>query len=215
MVESIKCPICGKPKKAWFKLCYECNEKEKQKPTCEVCGIAVPEGHYLCKEHWKERKEQQKDLKKISYVKTKKEKDFKEKFEGTYYFNSMKVKSKSELLICYFLYANNVKFQYEPLMDLDGEVRPDFVLEDNKGNLVILEHFGLDDFNYNRKKNGKIRKYNELCDKKDNFYFIQTDEDDIKNLKDKLGKKLNETPIKKPLWAYINFFCENECKSKQ
>ena len=54
----------------------------------------------------------------------------------------MKIKSKSELLICYFLFANDVKFQYEPHMDLDGELRPDFVLEDSKGNNVILEHFG-------------------------------------------------------------------------
>ena len=52
---STKCPICGNQKKSWFKLCYECNVKEKQKPTCEVCGIEVPQTHYLCKEHWTER----------------------------------------------------------------------------------------------------------------------------------------------------------------
>lgn len=201
MAESTKCPICGKPKKSWYKLCYECNEKEKQKPTCEVCGIEVPEGHYLCKEHWAERQEQKKNLKKIKYMKIRKEKEFKEKFEGKYYFNSMKIKSKSELLICYFLFANDVKFQYEPSMNLDGEIRPDFVLEDNKGNYVILEHFGWDGEEYIRKKNEKIRNYKKLCNEKDNFYFIQTDEDDIKNLKDRLGKKLNdETPIKKTFW---------------
>ncbi|MBU0496838.1 MAG: hypothetical protein KKG04_02655 [Candidatus Thermoplasmatota archaeon] len=196
-----KCPKCGKPKKPWFNFCWECNEKEKQKPTCEVCGVEVPEGHYLCKEHWKERQEESKDLKKINYMKTRKEQEFKEKFEGKYYFNSMKIKSKSELLICYFLFANDVKFQYEPPMDLDGELRPDFVIEDNKGNYVILEHFGWDGDDYLKKKKEKLKKYRTFCDKNDNFFFIQTDEDDIKNLKDRLGKKLNDkTPLKKAFW---------------
>ena len=200
MVDATKCPSCGKPKKAWFKLCYECNEKEKQKPTCEVCGIEVPEGHYLCKEHWKERQEEKKDLNKLKYVKTRKEQEFKEKFEGKYYFNSQRVKSKSELLICYFLEANHVQFQYEPQMDIEGEIRPDFVLHDDKGNLVILEHFGLDDQEYQRKKKEKIAKYKKLCEKQDNFYCEFTDENDMYNLKDNLGKKLNKTPLKKVLW---------------
>jgi len=195
-----KCPICGKSKKPWFKLCYECNEKDKQKPTCEVCGIGVPEGHYLCKEHWVERKEEKIDLKKIKYVKSRKEKEFKEKFEGKYYFNSMKMKSKSELLICYFLEANNIQFQYEPLMNIDGEVRPDFVLNDEEGNHVILEHFGMNSHEYIIKKKEKIKKYNKLCNEKDNFSFVFTDEDDMFNLKDRLGKKLNDTPLKKAFW---------------
>jgi len=201
MTESTKCPICGKPKKSWFKLCYECNLKEKQKPTCEICGIDVPEGHYLCKTHWIERKENKKDLNKISYVKNKREQEFKEKFQGKFYFNSQRVKSKSELLICYFLEANGVQFQYEPSMDIGGEIRPDFVLTDKKGNHVILEHFGLDDEEYIRKKKSKIMKYNKLCEKKDQFTFISTNEEDIHNLKDNLGKKLNTTPLKKPYWT--------------
>jgi hypothetical protein len=195
-----KCPICGKPKKAWFKLCYECNEKEKQKPTCEVCGVEVPEGHYLCKEHWKERQDEKKDLNKIKYVKEKKEQEYKQKFEGKYYFNSQRVKSKSELLICYFLEANHVQFQYEPQMDIEGEIRPDFVLHDDRGNLVILEHFGIDDEEYQRKKKEKIAKYKKLCEKQNNFYCEFTDENDMYNLKDNLGKKLNKTPLKKALW---------------
>ena len=51
-----KCENCGKPIKSWFKLCVDCNNKEKQKPTCEVCGVDVPEKHNLCKTHWLERK---------------------------------------------------------------------------------------------------------------------------------------------------------------
>ena len=151
MNNSTKCPICGKPKKPWFELCYECNEKEKQKPTCEICGVEVPNGHYLCKKHWKERKEQEGKLKAIDKIKEKKAVEFKEKFEGKYYFNSQRVKSKSELLICYFLSANEIQFQYEPRMNLEGELRPDFVLNKDN-NYVILEHFGLDDKNYVDKK---------------------------------------------------------------
>jgi hypothetical protein len=194
------CPKCGKTKKTWFPLCWECTEKEKQKPKCEICGIEVPEGHTLCKNHWLEKNEDKKKLKSIEYVKAKKEIEFKEKFEGKYYFNSQKVKSKSELLICYFLSANGVNFQYEPSMHLDKEIRPDFVIDDLKGNTIILEHFGMDDDGYNKKRSEKEAEYKKLCERDNSFYFISTDEEDIFNLKDRLGKKLNGTPMKKPLW---------------
>ncbi len=201
MSDNTVCPNCGKPKKPWFKLCYECNLSEKQKPVCEVCGIEVPEGHYLCKEHWKERQEEKRNLKRIDYVKKQKEIDFKEKFKGKYYFNSIPVKSKSELIILYFFDKNNIRPAYERTMTLGGkEYRPDFIIEDDRGNVVIIEHFGWDGGEYIKKKNEKIRQYKKLCDAKDNFYFIKTDEEDIKNIKDKLGKKLGETPLKKAYW---------------
>ena len=66
------CPNCGNDKKPWFALCWNCSEKEKQKPKCEVCGIEVPEGHTLCKAHWKEKFEDKKQLNSIDYVKNKK-----------------------------------------------------------------------------------------------------------------------------------------------
>lgn len=194
------CPTCGKTKKTWFPLCWDCTEKEKQKPKCEICGIEVPEGHTLCKTHWLERNEDKKKLKSIEYVKAKKEIEYKEKFEGKYYFNSQKVKSKSELLICYFLSANGVNFQYEPSMHLEKEIRPDFVIDDHKGNLIILEHFGVNEEGYNKKREVKEAEYKKLCENDKSFFFISTDEDDIYNLKDRLGKKLNGTPLKKPLW---------------
>ena len=65
------CPNCGKAKKPWFALCWDCTEKEKQKPRCEVCNIVVPEGHHLCKAHWKEKFEDKKKLQSIEYVKNK------------------------------------------------------------------------------------------------------------------------------------------------
>lgn len=85
-------------------------------------------------------------------------------------------------------------------MDIDGEIRPDFVLSDGKGNYVILEHFGMDDKEYTRKKDEKIKKYKMLCENHHNFFCKYTDEDDMYNLKDRLGKKLNETPLKQALW---------------
>jgi hypothetical protein len=194
------CPKCGKSKKPWFPLCWDCTTKETQKPKCEICDVEVPEGHTLCKEHWKEKFEDKKKIKSIEYVKTKKEIEFKEKFEGKFYFNSQKVKSKSELLICYFLTANGINFQYEPLMTLDKEIRPDFVIDDQKGNTIILEHFGLNDEGYIKKREAKEAEFKKLCSENPQFYFVSTDEDDIFNLKDKLGKKLNETPLKKVLW---------------
>ena len=86
------------------------------------------------------------------------------------------------------------------MMQIEGELRPDFVLQDNKGNFVILEHFGMNDPEYLRNKKEKISKYNKLCEKEKNFYCEYTNEDDIYNLKDNLGKKLNNTPLKKALW---------------
>lgn len=194
------CPNCSKTKKPWFPLCWDCTEKEKQKPRCEVCNIEVPEGHTLCRPHWFEKNEDKKKIKSIEFVKTKKEIEFKEKFEGKYYFNSQKVKSKSELLICYFLSANGLQFQYEPLMTLSKEIRPDFVIDDQKGNFIIIEHFGLESDEYLKKRADKEVEYKKLCAENNSFYFVSTDEEDMYNLKDTLGKKLNSTPIKKTIW---------------
>lgn len=194
------CPNCGKSKKPWFALCWDCTEKEKQKPKCEICGIEVPEGHTLCKTHWKEKFEDKKKLQSIDFVKSKKETEFKEKFAGKYYFNSQMVKSKSELLICYFLSANGVHFQYEPMMTLEKEFRPDFAIDDGKGNMIILEHFGMNDESYVLKREAKEKEYKKLCSQNPNFYFVSTTEEDICNLKDRLGKKFNDTPLKRVMW---------------
>lgn len=194
------CPKCGNEKKPWFKLCFDCNEKEKQVPTCEICGKEVQEGHTLCLIHWKEKQEEKSNLKKIEYVKGKKQEEFKEKFEGKFYFNGQKVKSKSELLLCYFFEANGLRPQYETCLYLnDKEYRPDFVIA--KGDeAVIIEHFGKDDEEYNKKRDVKIKEYLRLIKGNPNFSFIWTDENDMYNLKDRLGKKLNETPLKRVMW---------------
>jgi hypothetical protein len=197
------CPKCGKAKKPWFNICWDCTEKEKQTPRCEFdgCNVEVPEGHTLCKKHWTERAEEKKKIRSIDYVKAKKEIEFKEKFEGKYYFNSQKVKSKSELIICYFLTENGLNFIYEPPMNIcEKEFRPDFVIDDQKGNFIIIEHFGMDDKEYLSKREFKEKEYKKFCNENKTFFFVSTDEDDIYNLKDKLGKKLNGTPLKKVIW---------------
>jgi predicted nuclease of restriction endonuclease-like RecB superfamily len=179
------------PKKPWFKLCFDCNEKDKQKPTCDVCGKEVPEGHTLCKEHWLEKREEERKLRQIDYVKSKERTDFRDKFEGKYYFNGMKVKSKSELLLLYFFEANNLKVQYEtPIYLEDKEYRPDFIIEEGE-DTIIIEHFGRNDNEYKNKREEKIRQYVKLCEDK-HWFFVWTDETDMYNLKDRLGKKLNE-----------------------
>ena len=173
------CPKCGNPKKPWFELCFDCNEKEKQKPTCEVCGAEVPEGHYLCKEHWKEKQEEKKKLKQIDYVKDKKISEYREKFEGKYHSPFGKVKSKSELLIAYFLHQNGIRVNYEVSMYIkDQNLRPDFVIEDEGGNTIILEHFGSE----KSKEDWKIPLYTEHCKKHPKHFFICTHEKDIFNL---------------------------------
>ena len=202
-MSSTKCPLCGEYKKPWFKFCWECSEKESKKPTCEICNAEVPEGHTLCKTHWKEKQEEKKKLNQVNFVKTKKELDYREKYEGTYYFGGQKVKSKSELLICYFLKANNIQFQYDmPFYSTEDskEVRPDFILQDEDNNTIILEHFGLNDEKYVRNMNEKRELYKKFCENTKKFFFVETCEEDMKKLSEKLGKKLNSTPLKRAIW---------------
>lgn len=198
MIDKKICPKCGKPKMPWFEFCFDCNKKEKQKPRCEICGIEVQEGHILCKEHWIEREEAKKKIKQIDYVKEKKETDFREKFEGKYHSAFGKVKSKSELLIAYFLHLNGLKVSYEMSMQIgDQNLRPDFVIEDDNGNIIILEHFGSE----KSKEEWKIPLYTKFCKENKKCSFIYTNEEDIFNLKDNLGMKFNkETPLKRALW---------------
>lgn len=201
MNNSNTCPNCENPKKSWFKLCWDCSEKEKKKPKCEVCGIDVKEGHGLCLEHWKEREAEKKKLNQIKYVEKKKQEDFREKYKGKYHFDQIPFKSKSEVIVYLFLIQNGFRPLYEQEMNFDKHCyHPDFVIHDSNDNTIIIEHFGRNEENYINGMKQKIKVYKKLCDERENFYFISTTEDDLVNLKDKLGKKLNKTPLAKPLW---------------
>ena len=58
----------------------------------------------------------------------------------------------------------------------------------------------MDDDAYNQKRENKEKEYNKLCAENNGFFFISTIEDDVYNLKERLGKKLNDTPLRKPTW---------------
>lgn len=192
------CPNCGNLKKPWFKLCYDCSIKEKQKPKCEVCGVEIQEGHDLCLEHWKEKQEEKKKLKQIKYVESKKKKEFREKYEGKYDFNCIPFKSKSEVIIYLFLLQNGLHPFYEETMSFNGhEYHPDFIVEEGD-NTIIIEHFGRNESQYLNQMNEKIEQYKKLCKDNENFFFLWTTEEDLSNLKVKLGAKLNKNPLERP-----------------
>lgn len=200
-MSSTKCPKCGNYKKPWFKLCWECTEKENQKPTCDVCDKEVPEGHNLCKEHWLEKQEASKKIKKADFIKKKQEENFREKYEGIYYFNNIKFRSKSEVIIYLFLKQNGLNPYYEEKITIDGiDLHPDFIVDIDENKSVIIEHFGLEEIKYKHNMEAKKEKYSKLCKKNKDFDFIYTTEEDIKNLKDNLGSKLNKTLLAQTRW---------------
>jgi len=200
-MSKIECPNCGLSKKPWFKLCWDCSEKEKQKPKCDVCGIDVKKGHGLCLEHWREKEAEKKKLSQIKFVGDKKQKEFREKYKGKYYFNQIPFKSKSEVIVYLFLRHNGLHPLYEEEMNFNGHTyHPDFTINDENNKTIIIEHFGRKEESYLNSMKEKIKEYEKLCQQEENFHFLWTTEDDLINLKDKLGKKLNNTPLKKPQW---------------
>jgi len=66
--------------------------------------------------------------------------------------------------------------------------------------MIIVEHFGINEEKYNKKKEAKINEYEKLCKENKNWFFVWTNEEDMYNLKDKLGKKLNTAPLNRVMW---------------
>ena len=146
MTNNTECPKCGEHKKPWFPLCWECSERETNKPKCENCGKDVSNGKPLCLNCWKDKEKAKKEIEKVDYVKKRKVDDFREKFEKGRIYDSPfgKVRSKSELIIATFLHANNFKkVNYEDTLFINNtNYKPDFIISED-GNTVILEHFGM------------------------------------------------------------------------
>lgn len=71
------------------------------------------------------------------------------------------VRSKSELLICMILVANDISFKYEEPLVLDGKTYyPDFTITLPSGETAIFEHFGyMGDETYRNKTRRKIAMY--------------------------------------------------------
>ena len=195
------CPKCGNSKKYFFPLCYDCSLLEKQKIKCDVCGVEIKEGHTLCIDHWKEKEGEKKKLKQLEFVEKSKKEEFREKYEGKYNFDRIPFKSKSEVILYMFLVQNGLHPRYEEEMNFNNHCyHPDFIIDDGRGNVIILEHFGMSEENYINGMKKKIIEYQKLCEDNEGFYFLYTTEEDLNNLKDKLGKKLNKTPLEKPHW---------------
>lgn len=166
---------CGNLKGAIYQLCPQCNERKKADLATGVTTLPA--------------------------FKPAIKKEFKETFgDGQFFYDGNYYRSKSELIIALFLKANNIRFEYEARLNLNKEFRPDFLIEDDRGNKIILEHFGLDNEGYLKSKEYKAAEYERLCKSDRTYFFITTDEIDIENLNERLGRKLDKTPLKRPRW---------------
>lgn len=73
----------------------------------------------------------------------------------------LKVRSKSELIICENLYANHVEFRYEQILKIgDKTFAPDFTIKRQDGKIIYWEHCGLiNNEAYMASHKNKIRTY--------------------------------------------------------
>ena len=71
------------------------------------------------------------------------------------------VRSKSEALIANILHKNDLDFEYEPEVEINGIVyHPDFVITAATGERIIWEHFGMvDNFQYATGISQKVKNY--------------------------------------------------------
>lgn len=94
-----------------------------------------------------------------------------------------RVRSKAEKIIADFLTASDLKFLYEPALDLDGAiVRPDFYLCQCE---LPYEHFGLSTIDYLRAAEEKVTRYHRA-----GIPFIYTTFNDESDIEDVIVEKL-------------------------
>lgn len=94
-----------------------------------------------------------------------------------------RVRSKAEKIIADFLTASDLKFLYEPALDLDGAiVRPDFYLCQYG---LPYEHFGLATLDYLRAAEEKVTRYHRA-----GIPFIYTTFNDESDIEDVFVEKL-------------------------
>lgn len=96
------------------------------------------------------------------------------------------VRSKSEKIIDDFLYDNNILHAYEKQLFIeeayDIQYIPDFFLKHEN---IYIEFWGLDEENYLKKKDEKLKFYNTY-----NIKIISLEEKDIEHLEDILPKRI-------------------------
>ena len=114
-----------------------------------------------------------------------------EKYQGNYVCNDGHiVKSMGEKIIDDYLFENKILHIYEPKIsiDIDKEITPDFQIPNykNSSDDIYIEHFGIsNNKSYESKTNYKLNIYS-----KENITLICTYEEDLKDIKKALDKKL-------------------------
>jgi hypothetical protein len=99
-----------------------------------------------------------------------------------------RVRSKAEKIIADYLTQGGIRFSYEPVLQVGGQVmRPDFYLLDYS---LPYEHFGLDTADYLRAAETKIARYYRA-----RMPFIYTTFLDESDIEDVFVDKLAEATI--------------------
>jgi len=180
--EKTLCAVCSQPTSKGKPLCYDCWQRSEagEITKCEVCGRWKNNNLPLCRDCWEAKK-------KTKEGKTKGGLDFRERYADQPKYtckDGRPVRSKAERDIANYLYDNGIRFRYETkLIVADVEVYPDFYMEDVD---LILEHFGMDDPEYNRKRRKKEKLYRD-----NGRRFVCTEKEDEFNISDVLTTLLS------------------------
>lgn len=98
--------------------------------------------------------------------------------------SGVRVRSSYEKICADYLYRNNIRFQYEPLMLLGGrQFRPDFYLPDYN---LFIEICGYNHQPYYRDR----RVYKEQIYRKHNLKAVFVNHNGYGDLEEKIGQKL-------------------------
>jgi hypothetical protein len=102
--------------------------------------------------------------------------------------SGIRVRSKAEKIIADFLFEKKLRFEYKPILDLDGYyVMPDFRLTEHD---VYLEHFGREDPAYLQSAQSKLERYRQA-----NVHLVWTSATDEPDIEEVLTRKLREAGV--------------------
>lgn len=212
-----KCVSCGEKtngyafcKKCWSNLSEEemlniLNEKTNTKPKeqtqnkltisenepkCITCG-KITNGYLFCKDCYSKYKNKELLFRITNCTEVELLDD---SYEGVFTCEDGHiVKSKSERTIDDYLFEHKIPHAYERALSIDADpkhdLHPDFCLPnfDGKGIDVYIEHWG---YNENNIQYTKTKKYKIPIYKQNNITIICTNENDMKDPKTALARKL-------------------------